>query len=219
MSSRKPNTRSTLKGSNVVPASGKNEQKSKWTGLSFQDLTSIWQKHIGLESYDPNRDLTQVLSSPKSEDGSSTEVTQNNKRECLGRCAGCGNIGITKSFCMECNRFTFDDIPDNAATPPGYSTEQKMESWWRRVTRSKIGSESLPDVGQTCLIIKGEEEKGLGHMGIVLGCTQKRVTVGYRNSKNGKQEKRVKCASSLVLLGDGLEAFNDEYGRLWISKK
>ena len=96
--------------------------------------------------------------------------------------------------------------------------EKKLASLWRCVTRSTLGSETPPDVGQMCLVIKGDTDKDLGRMAVVLRCTSQRVWVGYRNTKTGREEERLKTPGSLVLLEDGLEARNDQYGRLWIMR-
>ena len=136
--------------------------------------------------------------------------------ECIGRCAGCGGIGAMNSKCSDCNNFRFKAIPNGEVTSQGVSEDSRIAGWWRLVSRSTVGGEALPKVGQACLIIKGEEKQGFGHMGVVLRLTDKRVVVGYRDYKTGKPLERLKTPGALVLLETGLEAHNDEHGRLWV---
>jgi hypothetical protein len=103
----------------------------------------------------------------------------------------------------------------NSETPLKASVADKLRLWWRRVGRTEGGGTALPTEGQLCLIIKGQDNKDFGRMGVVLRCTKERAVLGYR-LPTGKEHQAQKGGGSLLLLQDGLEAKNDAFGRLWV---
>jgi hypothetical protein len=74
---------------------------------------------------------------------------------------------------------------------------------------------NLPERGQQCLVLRGEEKKDLGQEAVVTKLTAARVHIAYRDA-NGQQATRVKHPASLVLLDDGLHVVQDPMGFVWI---
>jgi hypothetical protein len=150
----------------------------------------------------------------------SSPSTEQTEWGTLGRCGICGKEGEIGRTCSGCCFFqftksTFQPIPMNSETPMNASPTEKVRLWWRRVGRTNGGGRALPDNGQLCLIIKGDDQKHFGRMGVVLRHSKERAVLGYRLA-DGKEEEAKKSGGSLLLLQDGLEAKNDALGRLWI---
>lgn len=185
------------------------EERQGWASYLFHDIAGRWQK--------PSKEAFDGGECGKEFPSLKTEVTMEDR--CQGRCATCGNIGTIDCKCDDCGDDEFGRVTCHGHNSGSAPEQQKVAAWWRRVTRSRVGGEYLPGTGQTCLIIKGDVDKDLGRMAIVLRCTPQRVWVGYRDFKTGKQMEHLKTPGSLVLLDDGLEAHNDKHGRLWILKR
>jgi hypothetical protein len=82
---------------------------------------------------------------------------------------------------------------------------------------NKAGNE-LPEVGQVCLVLRGDERKDIGQECVVTKQSASRVQISYRD-KNGRQEAmRLKHPASLVLLEDGLHLVQDARGCVWVRR-
>jgi hypothetical protein len=132
-----------------------------------------------------------------------------------GRCPECGLDGKRKEKCAECGNTTIQ-VPQRGETEKRGSSRDKERRQWARITRNRPGTAAMPEVGQTCVIMKGEHGREWAKMGLVVGTTAQRCWVGFRNSKTWQKEKRLKAPESLLYLEDGLEMVNDVEGRLWI---
>jgi hypothetical protein len=82
---------------------------------------------------------------------------------------------------------------------------------------NKVGN-SLPERGQCCLVLRGEEKKDLGQEAVVTKQTAARVQISYRDV-NGRQATQVKHPASLVLLEEGLQMVQDANGFVWVKRE
>ena len=137
------------------------------------------------------------------------------------RCVRCGAEGSSGAACM-CPGPWIERFWPVARGPENimYRTPtDRARAWWRRVTRTMIGGSEMPLPGSTCVVLKGSERRDLGRMGVVLATTERRVQVGYRDSRTGMQRQRAKHPSSLIFLEDGLELRNADDGSLWVVRQ
>ena len=178
MSSKRTSARNKNIGKSALPEAKREEEKGTWPSLIIKELVFQWQNS--------SRDKDERKPGLGEDVYSSPPVTEMHNDDSAGRCGGCGSSGKMGTKCLGCNNYFFDSIPNGSKTELGASVEERIAGWWRRVTKSTVGSEVLPEIGQACLIIKGEERQGLGHMGVVLRLTEKRVVVGYRDWGTGK---------------------------------
>jgi hypothetical protein len=81
----------------------------------------------------------------------------------------------------------------------------------------KAGNE-LPDVGQVCLILRGDEKKDVGQECVVTKKSAARVLVSFRD-KNSRQATKLKHPASLILLKDGLHLMQDARGCIWVKRE
>jgi hypothetical protein len=77
----------------------------------------------------------------------------------------------------------------------------------------------LPPVGWFCLILKGDANKDVERMGIVLHQTKCMVAIVWKDGKSGKTQERLKQPESLVQLKDGLIVKQDGDGMLWVVRQ
>ena len=87
----------------------------------------------------------------------------------------------------------------------------------RRLMRVGKAGNELPEVGQGCLVVRGDERLDIGQECIVTKRTSSRVHIAFRDG-NGRQATRVKHPASLVLLADGLHILQDNKGFIWIKQ-
>jgi hypothetical protein len=78
---------------------------------------------------------------------------------------------------------------------------------------------SLPPIGQACVVMKGTAGKDEGQMGFVTGKTRAMVEVTYVDETTGKPNVRLKRPSSLVMLEPGLCLAQDPDGAVWIRSR
>jgi hypothetical protein len=92
--------------------------------------------------------------------------------------------------------------------------EQMLISIRQLVRERKVGNE-LPEVGQVCLVLRGDERKDVGQECIVTKQSAARVQISFRD-KSGHQATKLKHPASLILLEDGLHVMQDAQGCFWI---
>jgi hypothetical protein len=102
--------------------------------------------------------------------------------------------------------------------PPSESDSENNDDHSLHLTRVLEAGDALPELGQGCLIFRGDRHRDLGQEGIVVEHTANRVDVVYRGA-HGYLENRMKQPSSLVLLEDGLHLEQDDIGFLWIRRR
>ncbi len=84
----------------------------------------------------------------------------------------------------------------------------------RLVRVNRLGKE-LPEVGQGCFVMRGDDKKDLGQEAVVTKQTASQVHITFRDG-NRRQATRVKHPGSLVLLEDGLHVSQDASGFIWV---
>jgi hypothetical protein len=84
--------------------------------------------------------------------------------------------------------------------------------WLVRV--GKAGNE-LPEVGQVCLVLRGDKRTDVGQECVVTKQSVAQVWVLFRD-KNGCQATKLKHPASLVLLEEGLHVVQDAQGCVWV---
>jgi hypothetical protein len=81
----------------------------------------------------------------------------------------------------------------------------------------KPGNE-LPNVGQACLVLKGDAHCDVGQECLVTKQSAAWVHVSVQD-KNGRQATKVKHTASLILLEDGLHVVQDAEGFVWVKQE
>ena len=102
--------------------------------------------------------------------------------------------------------------------PTPRSWRRQVERGWRRLRQVGRAGNTLPNVGQVCLVIRGEETKYMGQEAIVTQQTAARVQITYLD-KDGQQATRVKHPGSLMLLEEGLHVSQDAQGSVWVRRR
>jgi hypothetical protein len=139
----------------------------------------------------------------------------------VGECSNCQHQGITGTRCPVCEDtgFIHESVGVRQVWQARLRQEQGTTRTWReRMTRGiqrlvRVGraGNALPEVGQSCLVLRGDEKKDLGQEAVVTKKSAARVHISYRDS-NGRQATRLKHPGSLVLLEDGLHVTQDADG-------
>jgi hypothetical protein len=95
-----------------------------------------------------------------------------------------------------------------------------MSRQWRKIlcklTRTQARGNVQPQIGQTCLIVKGTAGQDEGQMGIVTNVTRVRVDVTFIPKSGVGTVTKSKQPSSLIFLATGLTIVQDEYGSVWV---
>lgn len=108
-----------------------------------------------------------------------------------------------------------------AATQRRRAQVQSNGAWKRGWSWTKKGLKELPPaaaraaIGQRCLIITDDVEKGAS--GTVVGYTKQQVRVAIL-CQGGKTQVKLKELASLVMLDESVMAYNDATGTLWVGK-
>jgi hypothetical protein len=145
----------------------------------------------------------------------------------VGECSNCRHRGVVGTRCPLCEGAGFMHESRRARQEWRELQIQELaraRTWRQRVSlgvqrlvRVRKAGNSLPEVGQGCLVLRGDELKDVGQEAIVTKQTAARVHIAYRD-RNGRQATRVKHPSSLVLLEDGLHVCQDAHGCIWIKR-
>jgi hypothetical protein len=143
----------------------------------------------------------------------------------VGECSHCQHQGITGTLCTLCEDYGF--IHESVGVRRRWQEQRQRtrlvaRTWQQRVAAGvlrlmRVGKagNNLPERGQHCLVLRGEERKDLGQEAVVTKLTAARVHIAYHDA-NGQQATRVKHPASLVLLDDGLHVVQDPMGFVWI---
>jgi hypothetical protein len=100
----------------------------------------------------------------------------------------------------------------------------QMAASVRRLVRVGKAGNELPEIGQTCLVLCGDETKDVGQEAVMTQQRQEVVVTKHATARvhitypdrNGRQATRLKHPASLVLLEDGLHLLQDARGFVWI---
>jgi ribosomal protein L32 len=144
-----------------------------------------------------------------------------------GECSNCGHRGVCNTLCPHCEDAGFSHEAAGTrqvwmerrvlARTRASTWQQRVAAGVRRLVRvGKAGGE-LPDRGQCCLVLRGEEKRDLGQEAVVTKVAAARVHIAYRDA-DGRQATRVKHPASLVLLEEGLHVVQDARGCVWVKR-
>lgn len=141
-----------------------------------------------------------------------------------GQCSNCQHRGITGTFCPGCEDtgFIHESVNERRVwqsrlRASAQNMREQMAANLRRLRRVGKAGNELPKVGQTCLVLRGDERKDIGQECVITKQSASRVHISFRDG-NGRQATRVKHPASLVLLEDGLHVVQDERGFVWIKR-
>jgi hypothetical protein len=141
-----------------------------------------------------------------------------------GQCSNCQHRGITGTFCPGCEDtgFIHESVNERRVwqsrlRASAQNMRERMAANLRRLRRVGKAGNELPKVGQTCLVLRGDERKDIGQECVITKQSASRVHISFRDG-NGRQATRVKHPASLVLLEDGLHVVQDERGFVWIKR-
>jgi hypothetical protein len=104
-------------------------------------------------------------------------------------------------------------------------TQAAAMTWRQRVTTGigrmmqvgKAGN-AVPEIGQHCLVLRGDEKKDVGQEAVVTKRTASRVHIVYRDG-DGQQSTCMKHPALLMLLGKGLHVLQDAQGFVWVRRE
>jgi hypothetical protein len=109
---------------------------------------------------------------------------------------------------------------DGIVERPKHGYEPRSwRNWLQWLTQTGASRKKLPPVGQFCLILKGDADKNMGQMGIVLRQTKCMVAIVWKDAKNGRVQEKLKQPDSLIQLEDGLRVVQDADGMLWVVRQ
>jgi hypothetical protein len=142
----------------------------------------------------------------------------------IGECGNCDHQGITGTLCPLCEDtgFIHESIGvrrvwQERVRAAAQNVQERMTRSIRRLGRVNKAGNELPEVGQVCLVLRGDERKDIGQECVVTKQSASRVQISYRD-KNGRQATRLKHPASLVLLEDGLHLVQDARGCVWVRR-
>ena len=87
---------------------------------------------------------------------------------------------------------------------------------WSQISRLRPTGNTVPAIGQACLIIKGKAGVDQGQVGIISDTTASMVWVTYLQDHHGQQVSKLKRPSSLIMLDPGVSVAQDAQGTIWI---
>jgi hypothetical protein len=143
----------------------------------------------------------------------------------IGECANCRHQGITGTRCLVCEDTGFihesvgvRQVWQERVRAAARNVQEQVTTNIRRLIRVGKAGNELPDVGQVCLILRGDEKKDVGQECVVTKQSAARVHVSFRD-KNGRQATKLKHPASLILLEDGLHLMQDARGCIWVRQE
>jgi hypothetical protein len=143
----------------------------------------------------------------------------------VGECSNCRHQGISGTRCPVCEDTGF--IHESVGVrrvwreriqAAARSAQERVTVNIRRLVRIGKAGNELPEVGQVCLVLRGDERKDVGQECVVTKQSAARVHVSFRDA-NGRQATRLKHPASLVLLEDGLHLVQDARGCVWVKRE
>jgi hypothetical protein len=97
-----------------------------------------------------------------------------------------------------------DDEPEETGLQIRQRRTYRSRNWVSRVpwlTRTGVNGKKLLPVGQFCLILKGDADKDVGHMGMVTRQTKSMVSVVWKDEElSGRTREKLKYPESLIQL-------------------
>jgi hypothetical protein len=142
----------------------------------------------------------------------------------VGECPHCRHQGISGTRCPSCEDSGFIHESIGVRQIWQERVRASVQDLQQRVTKNilrlirvgKAGNE-LPEVGQACLVLRGDERKDVGQECVVTKVSAARVRIAFRDAQ-GRQATKLKHPASLVLLEDGLHVMQDARGCVWIKR-
>jgi hypothetical protein len=126
-----------------------------------------------------------------------------------------GNVTAVKTESQTCccpKPVAAECIPCIKETSKG----NRLGRFARHLFRARPRGNKQPEVGQFCLIIKGEIGNDEGQMGIISEQTAVMVRVTYMCKKKEGIATKLKRPSSLVMLDPSVTVVQEKDGTLWI---
>jgi hypothetical protein len=143
----------------------------------------------------------------------------------IGECSSCQHRGITGTRCPICEDTGFihesvgiRQVWRERVRASALCLRERVTASILRIVRVGKAGNELPRVGQTCLVVKGDEHKDVGQECVVTKQSAARVHISFRD-RNGRQATKVKHPASLILLEDGLHVMQDAQGFVWVKRE
>jgi hypothetical protein len=160
------------------------------------------------------------------QNGISVSDDDDETAEPRGECPSCYHRGIAGTLCPICedtgfiheSRRNHRRGTNHRVQMAAPNSRERMITRLRRLMRVGKAGNELPEVGQGCLVLRGEERTDLGQECVITRQTASRVHVSFRTAE-GRQATRVKHPASLILLEDGLHVVQDRRGFVWIKRE
>mgnify|MGYP000597636446 CR=1 FL=1 len=142
----------------------------------------------------------------------------------IGQCTSCNHQGITGTRCPVCEDTGFihesvgvRQVWHDRFRAATRNVQERVTRNVRRLVRVGKAGNELPEVGQVCLILRGDERKDVGQECVVTKLSAARAHVSFRD-RSGRPATKLKHPASLVLLDDGLHVVQDARGCIWIKR-
>jgi hypothetical protein len=187
-------------------------QESRWRGTRYTG----WKEERGSSAH------KMTLWAPES--GVAVSDDEEGEYDDMGVCSNCNHRGMTGTFCPGCEDtgFVHESVRvrrvwQGRVRATTRSIKERMLLNIRRLVRVGKAGNELPEVGQVCLVLRGDERKDVGQECVVTKQSAARVQISFRD-KSGRQATKVKHPASLILLEDGLHVMQDAQGCVWIKR-
>jgi hypothetical protein len=101
-------------------------------------------------------------------------------------------------------------------------TEESSATWWRRamlgLPRMQLRSETLPRIGQQCLVLTGKAGYDEGQVAMIAQQKRCMVEIAFVGPK-GDIRRKLKRPSTLLFLGKGVTVTQEQDGTMWVRAK
>jgi hypothetical protein len=120
-----------------------------------------------------------------------SEDDDNGEWDAHGQCANCDHGGITGTLCPTCEDTGF--IHESRDVRRGWQAwvgrnrasrvtwRQRVRAGVQRLVRVGRPGNELPEVGQVCLVLRGDDKKDVGQEAVVTKQTTSRVHITFRD--------------------------------------
>jgi hypothetical protein len=145
-------------------------QESRWGGTCYTG----WKEERGSSAH------KMTLWAPKS--GVAVSDDEKGEYDDMGVCSNCNHCGMTGTFCPGCEDtgFVHESVRvrrvwHGRVQATTRSIKEQMLMNIRRLTRVGKAGNELPEVGQVCLVLRGDERKDVGQECVVTKQSAARV--------------------------------------------
>jgi hypothetical protein len=190
-------------------------QESRWRGT----------RHTGLGRRRERGSNAHNMTLWNPENGVTVSDDEEGEYDDMGVCSNCNHRGMTGTYCPGCEDtgFVHESVRvrrvwEGRVRTTTRNIKERMLSNIRRLVRVGKAGNELPEVGQVCLVLRGDERKDVGQECVVTKQSAARVHISFRD-KNGRQATKLKHPASLILLEDGLHVTQDAHGCVWIRRE